>query len=253
MKEKRKEKANHILGQTVTVTVDRPLGTCHPQHETIIYPVNYGYVEGVQGGDGEWQDAYILGVDQPVASFTGQVVGVVLRKDDLEDKWVVAPEGRIFDQAEIGVAIHFQERFFDTSLVCLNEKSCGAVVFRRTDSKVEYLLLFQNKSKTWSFPKGHQEMDESEMETALREIQEEAGLNVTVLDGFQETVSYPISEKSTKELVLFLAKAVGETEIREDEIKEHVWVDRDRAIEMLPKVGYTEVLQKAEGIINILA
>lgn len=52
-----------IIGQTVTVTVDRPLGSFHPQHRDMYYPVNYGYVRGITAPDGEEQDAYILGVN----------------------------------------------------------------------------------------------------------------------------------------------------------------------------------------------
>ena len=54
------------IGKAVTVTVDRPIGTHHPKHREIVYPINYGYVEGLLGGDGEEQDVYILGVDKPV-------------------------------------------------------------------------------------------------------------------------------------------------------------------------------------------
>ena len=54
------------IGKTVTVTVDRPIGTHHPKHPEIVYPINYGYVEGLLGGDGEEQDVYILGIDKPV-------------------------------------------------------------------------------------------------------------------------------------------------------------------------------------------
>ena len=50
---------DQIIGSIVTVTVDRPLGSFHPKHNDIFYPINYGYVEGVKAPDGEWQDAYI--------------------------------------------------------------------------------------------------------------------------------------------------------------------------------------------------
>lgn len=38
---------NSVIGRTVTVTVDRPLGSFHPEHKDMYYPINYGYVEGV--------------------------------------------------------------------------------------------------------------------------------------------------------------------------------------------------------------
>ena len=55
-----------VIGSIVTVTVDRPMGSIHPKHRDIFYPINYGYVEGITVPDGEWQDAYILGVDEPI-------------------------------------------------------------------------------------------------------------------------------------------------------------------------------------------
>ena len=101
-----------ILGNTVTVTVDRPLGTAHPRHPDTLYPVNYGYVPGILAPDGEEQDAYILGVDRPVVSFSGRVIAIIHRWDDVEDKWVVAPEGLRFTKAEIESTVSFQEKYF---------------------------------------------------------------------------------------------------------------------------------------------
>ena len=106
-----------MLGKTVTVTVDRPLGTYHPEHPDIFYTVNYGYLSGVLAPDGEEQDAYILGVDEPVCEFTGKVIAVIHRIDDVEDKLVVAPEGTTFSREEIGRQVAFQERFFRTEII----------------------------------------------------------------------------------------------------------------------------------------
>lgn len=106
-----------MIGKTVTVTVDRPLGSAHPKHPEMIYPVNYGYVEGIKAADGEWQDAYILGIDAPVGRFTGKVIAVIHRKDDVEDKWVVAPDETAFAENEIRTATDFQERYFDTEII----------------------------------------------------------------------------------------------------------------------------------------
>ena len=99
---------------TVTVVVDRPIGSYHPTHKDLYYPVNYGYVEGVFAPDGEEQDAYILGVSTPVERFTGKLIAVIHRRDDVEDKWVVAPSGATFTEAQVRELTDFQERFFDT-------------------------------------------------------------------------------------------------------------------------------------------
>ena len=79
------------IGRTVTVTVDRPLGSYHPEHKDMYYPINYGYVEGIMAPDGE--------------------------EDDVEEKWVVAPEGMTFTKEEIREQIHFQEQYFDSEIV----------------------------------------------------------------------------------------------------------------------------------------
>ena len=83
----RSRSTRKLLGKIVTVQVDRPIGYLHGD---ILYPVNYGFVPGLMGGDGEEQDAYILGVDTPLSSFTGRVIAVIRRHNDCEDKLVEA-------------------------------------------------------------------------------------------------------------------------------------------------------------------
>lgn len=105
------------FGRIVTVTVDRPLGSSHPEHPDMYYPVNYGYVKGIMAPDGEEQDVYILGVDQPVESFTGRVIAVIRRSDDVEEKWVVCPDGMSFTREEIAEMVEFQERWFISEVI----------------------------------------------------------------------------------------------------------------------------------------
>lgn len=105
------------LGDIVTVTVDRPLGSYHPEHKDMYYPVNYGYIAGVIAEDGEEQDAYILGVDGPVKEFTGEVIGIVYRDDDVETKLVVAPQNSSFTSDEIMSQINFTEKYYKSHLV----------------------------------------------------------------------------------------------------------------------------------------
>ncbi len=105
-----------MIGKIVKVKVDRPLGSYHPEHKEMYYPINYGYVEGVIAPDGEEQDAYVLGVDQPVHEFIGKVIAIIHRNDDVEEKWVVAPENSSFSKEEIYEQTYFQERYFDTDI-----------------------------------------------------------------------------------------------------------------------------------------
>jgi inorganic pyrophosphatase len=105
------------LGRRVAVVIDRPLGSRHPRHRDIAYPINYGYIPNTEAGDLDPIDAYVLGVDVPVSSFIGEVVAVVVRRDDVEDKLVVAPAGARLGREEIAAAVRFQERFFDSEIV----------------------------------------------------------------------------------------------------------------------------------------
>ena len=106
-----------MIGDTVTVIVDRELGTYHPKHRDIYYPINYGYIEGIIAPDGEEQDAYILGVAEPVQQFTGEVIAIIHRRNDIEDKWVVAPKGMRFTVDEIKNQVYFQEKYFDFEII----------------------------------------------------------------------------------------------------------------------------------------
>lgn len=99
------------LNKRNTVRVDRPLGSKHPEFNTI-YELNYGFVEGTRAADGEPIDAYILGITEPVVEFTGICIGIVCRSNDLEGKLLVIPKGRTFSVKEIKEAISFQEKYF---------------------------------------------------------------------------------------------------------------------------------------------
>jgi len=105
-----------MIGNIVKVTVDRPLGSYHPKHKDIYYPINYGYIEGIIAPDGEEQDAYILGVNKPVKEFVGKIIAIIHRFDDVEEKWVVVPEDVSFTKEEIMQQVEFQEKYFKSEI-----------------------------------------------------------------------------------------------------------------------------------------
>ena len=105
-----------FLGVSVTVVVDRALGSTHPRHDWS-YPVNYGHVPGTRSADGAELDAYVLAVGTPCASFEGTCIAVVLRSDDDDPKLVVVPRGVTLSDDEIRVQTHFQEKFFHSRIV----------------------------------------------------------------------------------------------------------------------------------------
>lgn len=116
----RKALVKSYLGKTVNIKIDRPIGSIHPQYHDLIYPVNYGYVPNVFGGDGEELDVYLIGVDIPVKEYTARIIGIVHRHNDVEDKLVAAPEGLYFDQNKILESIHFQEQYYEYDIEVCN-------------------------------------------------------------------------------------------------------------------------------------
>ena len=122
------DRYRNIIGQVVKGKIDRPMGSYHPHHKDLYYPVNYGYVEGVTGGDGAEQDVYLLGETSAVTDYVGKVIAVYHRYDDNETKWIVVPcneEGTIRSDIEIPgkdevyAQIAFQEQFYSGVLVGL--------------------------------------------------------------------------------------------------------------------------------------
>ncbi len=211
------------LGKLVHVVVDRPIGY---HHLDMVYPINYGYIPGLLGGDGEEQDAYIMGIHEPISEFDGQVIAVIHRKNDCEDKFVVAPAGTAYHQGQIAEAIHFQEQFFVSTIDSLLRKSCGVIPFRLNDAEKEYLILLQTNN-CWSFPKGHMEAGETENQTALRELFEETGLRASLVPEQRIVFEYDIPPYSRKQVVLFLGKVDGSVIPQETEVVNYRWVKAD--------------------------
>ena len=219
--EVRNQIITNYMGKLVHVVVDRPIGY---RHGDIVYPVNYGYIPGLVTGDGKEQDVYIIGVNEPITEFDGQVIAAIRRKNDCEDKLVVAPVGKVFHQGQVAEAVHFQEQYFDIRIVSCFEKSCGVLPCRIENGQQEFLLVFETFSQCWSLPKGHIEAGESNVQTALREMYEETGLTARLDTSRFASITYPISNFARKEVVFYLGEVMGEPKVREGEIDKYKWV-----------------------------
>ncbi len=113
--EERRSLVEGYLGKRVHIEIDRPIGYVHHKAAyDLIYPINYGYIPGVLGGDGEELDVYVMGVEEPLTSFDGRIIGIVFRENDVEDKLIAAPMGTQYNADEIAAAIHFQEQYYIT-------------------------------------------------------------------------------------------------------------------------------------------
>ena len=249
----REELIRALMGKTVTVTIDRPIGYVHVKSGiTFRYPINYGFLPEVMGGDGDEQDVYILGVDEPLETFTGRIIGVVRRRDDNEDKLVAAPEGMLFHQGQIAEAVHFVEQYFDSTCESMYHKSCGVIPWRRKNGDLQVLILKQRgyAAFRWSFPKGHMEAGETEQDTALREMREECGLTAQLHPDFRETMRYTINGWMPKEVVLFLGEAQGEPRLQASEIETYRWASLREARTLLHR-DHLPILKRMEELLCV--
>ncbi len=120
--EEREVLVRSYLGKTINIEIDRPIGYVHTKEKygtVLVYPINYGYIPGVLGGDGEELDVYLLGVDHPIEKCTCRIIGIVFRENDVEDKLIAAPEGMEYTAEEIAKTINFQEQYYITRVEAL--------------------------------------------------------------------------------------------------------------------------------------
>ena len=112
-----REKLETLIGQNIDVYIDRPIGSVHPKHNDIIYPINYGYIKEIIAVDGDYQDVYVLGEDNRIDYCSGKVYAVIERENDIEDKLIVTTDDKDYSNEEIKEKINFQERFFKYKIV----------------------------------------------------------------------------------------------------------------------------------------
>ena len=118
----RKALVKSYLGKTVSIKIDRPIGSVHPKYPDLVYPVNYGSIPNAFSGNGKELEVYLLGVSVPVEEYTARIIGIVHRHNDAEDKLVAAPHGFHFDQQTVSAAVHFQEQYYEIEMEQYDEK-----------------------------------------------------------------------------------------------------------------------------------
>jgi len=134
------------------------------------------------------------------------------------------------------------------------EKSAGAVIFRRENNNIYYLLLHYPSStkapkEYWDLPKGHIEKGEKELETVKREVEEETGLkDIKFIDGFKKWIKY-FFKFNGKNILKFVTFYLGETKTKEVKVSyEHLgyeWLSYEKALERLTFKNAKEILKKA--------
>lgn len=132
----------------------------------------------------------------------------------------------------------------------IREKSCGAVVYTRFGAEIRYLIV-QMQLGHFGFPKGHVEGEETEIQTAAREIQEETGVDPVIDPNFRKSVEYSPYEGCVKEVVYFFASANDPAAVRQEaEIKEILWLSFERALAALTYENDRKILIAAHDFIK---
>ena len=136
----------------------------------------------------------------------------------------------------------------------LYEKSCGAVVYCQKDTDIKYLLVREHGG-FWVFPKGHMEAGESEHETALREVKEETGLDVTFVEEFRVKDEHNLAREgrpnTIKQTIYFLAKYEDQKFVpQESEISEIVLLDFEAAMTTLQFDSFKHILEQAHSFLE---
>ncbi len=211
-----------------------------------------GYLnKGKVTHDGNTVTVFIVGVNEVLSSFHGQVIAIA--KDRLEkepDIWIAAPEGTVLYEPSLVNILGKQLPGDRYKYVCFYEKSCGAVMFTLSEGERKYILI-TNISGHIGFPKGHIESGESEKQTALREIYEETGVNTALIDGFRESYNYLINGFIKKKAIYFLAHFdAKDIKMNIREISEYKLLTFKEAYETLDFKHDRDILQKADEFIS---
>ena len=129
--------------------------------------------------------------------------------------------------------------------VMKKEKSCGALVYKYENNEF-YFLLVKHNAGHYSFPKGHMEKGETEEETAIREVKEETNIDIEIIKGFKEKITYRPKEDTVKDVIFFLAKPLTENiKPQEEEIEIAIWCDKKKAKNMITYDDDRKVFLKA--------
>lgn len=127
----------------------------------------------------------------------------------------------------------------------MKEKSCGCIIFKYDEEKLLFLVIKQTLGH-FSFPKGHVEESESEKDTALREVKEETGFDISFVGDFREVITYSPKPRVLKDVVFFLGSVIdGVMTPQEDEVSLIEWLSYEDALKVVTYDDDKNVLKKA--------
>lgn len=235
-----------MLGKFVKVRVTKPIGFFDGD-SNIPYKLNFGAVESGLPPHSPVLGAYIMGINHPVHNFDGRVIATLNPSDKKGVFIIVAPKSKKFIINDIREAVSFQFKDREYTLDCLFERSCGAIVFRIIGGEKRFLLIKNKRSANWGFPKGHIEDGETDEDTARREVLEETGIHIKIVDGFKSKSEYTIQGRIEKAVLIYLATTADtQTIIQPEEIEDYIWLNFENAYKMLNYENDKAILEQAQ-------
>lgn len=124
------------------------------------------------------------------------------------------------------------------------EKSCGAIIYKKEEDF--FFLILEHVALHYSFPKGHVEDMESEIDTAKREIKEETNLDVEIDSSFRKISTYSPKKGVIKDVIFFLATPkTFELVVQKEEINSAKWYSYENAMAILTYDKDRELLKDA--------
>lgn len=227
-----------MLGRHVEITMDNaPQGSGGSANV-----LRRGRIDSVQA---KGRAVLAIGFPRRQSRTQGTVIAIVDKGD--HETYIVAPEGSIYYAPQLSAALTREDGKKSHRLVCLYEKSCGAVVYRQEGRDLRFLLVKNKNGRHWGFPKGHVEQGETEEETAIREVREETGLQIEICDGFRETSLYRPFGRIKKQVVFFIARSKeSRITLQRTEIDHFQWATFYEAMKLFRYENDIRVLKAAE-------
>ena len=206
-----------------------------------------GLYSGYASGEGVNNMSSLIISGKPLGDFMFGVVIAVASFKGAGEKLIVAPEGEVYYEPDILERLGALRNMTLEKINCLYEKSCGAIVIYRNGDDYYTLLVRNHNGRNYSFPKGHVEKGETEQQTAVREVKEETGLDIEIIDSFREVADYCPFGRIKKRVVFFMAQTFSDkVTIQEEEIDSCIWVDLNEAHRRCTYENDLRVIRKAK-------
>lgn len=229
-----------MLGKCVRANIVNSIGSSDEAGYT--YPLNYAKIYNTQD-----DYAFIMGIDHPVKNFDGRIIAMLQPKSDSDKTiWIMAPKSTRFINLDILQFIDVEKDFPDYRLVCFYETSSGAIIYRHIGDEIRFLLIKNKRSAHWGFPKGHLEQGEDSVAAAKREVLEETGIHIDIIDGFKGVSEYKIRNIINKRVTIYIARTDDtRTVIQESEIDDYIWLTYEKAMTQLKYENDRSILENA--------